>query len=267
MKRLLALLVLASPAAADELVLRNGAVFSGVVHEDGERVVVTMDYGTMTFRKAEVREIRRSDDPLKELETRVQKASTAADYVATALWARDRGLQGRATLLLERALALEPDQETARKALGYERHEGAWLRGDDLQVARGYVKHEGRWLKRETVEQILAQESAEAVDFERQLTARREAEIVREVELAKVELERERLEAERERERRMSWWWRQGWPAYPGVVLLPPAAPHPPRATAPVPPLRTTPPRTSHLFPDGLPPRITSVVPPVLSTR
>ena len=265
MKRLLALLLMASPAAADEVVLRNGAVFNGVVREDGDRVVIQMDYGTMTFRKAEVRDIRRGDDPLKELDARVQAASTSKDYFAAALWALDKNLHGRAAVLLEKVLSLEPDHEGARKRSGYESHEGAWLRGDELQVARGYVKHEGRWLKRETVEQILAQESAEAVDFERQLTARREAEIAREVELAKIELERERIAVERERERRMSWWWHNGWPANPGGVIVVTPAPCPPGTSKPLPPVRGIPPTTSHQFPDGLPPRISSVVPPVLS--
>ena len=61
-------LVLALPGAADEVTLRNGSVFSGVVREQGDRVVVQMDSGSMSFLRIDVREIVRSDDPLKEFE-------------------------------------------------------------------------------------------------------------------------------------------------------------------------------------------------------
>lgn len=222
MRRILLLLaLLAAPAAADEVVLRNGSRFSGRVVEQGDRVVVHMDYGAMTFRKIDVREVLRSDDPLKDLEQKVEAATTTPKLFETALWARDRGLPGKSNELLEKVLLLEPDHEGARKALGYERQEGSWLRGDDLRVARGFVKHEGKWLKRETVEQILAQQSAEAVDYERQRTLRQAAEMDREVELQKIALERERLEVERERDRRTSWWRTGTWFAGPSVVVLP----------------------------------------------
>ncbi len=222
MRRILVLLaLLAAPAAADEVVLRNGSRFSGRVLEQGDRVTVQMDYGTMTFRKLDVREVLRSDDPLKDLEQKVEAATTTQKLFEAALWARDRGLPGRSNELCEKVLLLEPDHEGARKAMGYERLEGGWLRGDDLMVARGFVKHEGKWLKRETVEQILAQQSVEAVDYERQKTLRRAAEMDREVELQKIALERERIEAERERDRRTSWWRNGAWLAGPSVVILP----------------------------------------------
>ncbi len=222
MRRFLPLLaLLVAPAAADEVVLRNGSRFSGRVLEEVDRVTVQMDYGTMTFRKIDVREVLRSDDPLKDLEQKVEAATTTQKIYEAALWARDHGLPGKSNELCEKVLLLEPDHEAARKALGYERHEGSWLRGDDLMVARGFVKHEGKWLKRETVERILAQESVEAVDYERQRTLRQAAEMDREVELQKIALERERLEVERERDRRTSWWRTGYWQAGPSVVILP----------------------------------------------
>ncbi|HEX7897548.1 MAG TPA: hypothetical protein VF950_07290 [Planctomycetota bacterium] len=261
MKVLLALLALAAPAVADEVVLRNGSVFSGIVREEGDRVTIRMDYGTMTFRKIDVREVRKSDDPLKELETKTLAASTPKDYFELALWARDRGLQGRADELLQKVIFLDPDHEGARKALGYERHEGQWLKGDELMVARGFIKHEGKWLRRETVEQLLAQEHAEAVEYDRQKTIRQAAEMNREVALQKIELERERIEAELEIARRTRWW-SSGtyYPAGPAYVL-------PPTAYAPghhpgYGPGRTLPPVPDRLYPGGTP----SVTPPFTTT-
>ena len=48
-------LLLASAVSADELVLKNGSAFSGIVREEGDRVIVEMDFGTMSFKKIDVR--------------------------------------------------------------------------------------------------------------------------------------------------------------------------------------------------------------------
>src|SRR5688572_23977397 len=104
MKVALAVLLLAAPAAADEVILRNGSSFSGIVREEGDRVTIQMDYGTMTFRKIDVREVRKSDDPLKELEVKALTVTTPKEHFELALWARDRGLQGRADELLQKVV-------------------------------------------------------------------------------------------------------------------------------------------------------------------
>jgi hypothetical protein len=256
MKSLLALLLLAAPLGADEVVLRNGSVFSGIVREEGDRITIRMDYGTMSFRKIDVRDVRKTDDPLKELEAKTQAASTAKEYFELALWARDRGLQGRSEDLLNKVIFLEPDHEGARKALGYDRHEGQWLKGDDMMVARGFVKHHGKWLKRETVEQLLAQENAEAVEYDRQKTIRLAAEMDREIQLQKIDVERERIEAERERDRRGAWWRTGYWQPGPSVIVLPSTCG--PSAHPGYGPGRTLPPVPDRLFPGGTP----SVTPP-----
>lgn len=258
MKSVLALLLLAAPALADEVVLRNGSVFSGVVLEQGDRVTIQMDYGSMTFRKIDVREVRKTDDPLKELDAKTEAASTAKEFFELSLWARERGLKGRSDDLLNRVVFLEPDHEGARRALGYERYEGAWMKGDDLMVARGFIKHQGKWLKRETVEQILAQENAEVIDYERQKTIRRVAENDREIELQKIGLERERIEADLEKARRTRWWQTGIWqPGYP-VIILPPGTCGP-SAHPGYGPGRPLPPVPDRLFPGGTP----SLTPPV----
>ena len=258
MKSVLALLLLAAPALADEVVLRNGSVFSGVVLEQGDRVTIQMDYGSMTFRKIDVREVRKTDDPLKELDAKTEAASTAKEFFELSLWARERGLKGRSDDLLNRVVFLEPDHEGARRALGYERYEGAWMKGDDLMVARGFIKHQGKWLKRETVEQILAQENAEVIDYERQKTIRRVAENDREIELQKIGLERERIEADLEKARRTRWWQTGIWQPGSPVIILPPGTCGP-SAHPGYGPGRPLPPVPDRLFPGGTP----SLTPPV----
>ena len=274
MKWILVPVLLALPAAADEVILRNGSVFSGVVREDGERVTIHMDYGTMSFRRIDVREIRRSEDPLKELDARMLKASTAQDFYELSLWARDKGLPGRADELLKKVLLLEPGHEAARRGLGYELHEGRWLKGDDLMTARGLVKHGGRWITREAQQQLLAQESAESIEVERQKTIRQAAEMNREIELQKIELERERIQMELEKARRERHGHvHVGWGPYPCCVRSPvlwpsfSLTPGPGQSSGAHPgpgPGRTLPPVPERLYPGGLP---SSTPPPPPSRR
>lgn len=194
-------LAAAVPVSADEVILKNGAVFSGAVREEGERVVIEVDFGTVTFKRVDVRTIRRSADPIKEFEERFKAAADVKGYYDLGVWSRDRGLATRAADLFKKVVSLDPDHAGARKALGYELHEGKWLSADEVMVARGFVRHNGRWLKRETVEKILEDEKQLRVEWERAQAAERLARMQREVELAKIAVERERIELEREREK------------------------------------------------------------------
>ena len=76
MRALLLSLAMVSAAAADEVVLKNGSAFQGVVREQGDKVVVEMDYGSMTFRKVDVRSIQRGEDVFTQFQ---EKARVATD--------------------------------------------------------------------------------------------------------------------------------------------------------------------------------------------
>jgi hypothetical protein len=216
MRTILLSLALASAALADEVVLQNGSAFSGVVREDGDRVVVEMDFGTMTFKKVDVRSITRNGEDL--LSQYQQKARTATDVksmMELAAWARDKGLSARATELYRKVIVLDPDQADARKALGYEKLDGLWLTGDDLMTARGYVKVGGRWMLKDSADRILEQEAAARIENDRLTQLRREGDQRHEQEMSKIAVERERLEVEKRKwEERDRWWWRYGGGAY-----------------------------------------------------
>lgn len=229
-KRVLAALAATLPwcltAAADEVVLRNGAAFSGIVREAGDKVVIEVDIGTMTFRKSEVRSITKSSDPLKEYEQKFQTVRDAKDFYELAVWAREKGLASKSNELFRKVLSLDAGHEGARRALGYEKVEGKWLDGDELMMAKGFLKHNGRWLPKDTVERIQEGEKQVSIETDRRATETRIAELQQAVEMAKVKLERERLERERlERERMESDFWRWGtWgsPYSRTVYTIPP---------------------------------------------
>jgi hypothetical protein len=218
-------------ASADEVVLHNGAVFSGRVREQGNRVVVEMDAGSMSFLRVDVKEVRKTGDPLREFEVRARLATGTADKVEAARWARENGLPHKATELLRKAVEQDPDQAEARRLLGFEKVGDRWLEGDDLQIARGLLKHQGRWLPRETVEALKAQEARMALEVERRQSEEKIAGMRREIEWARVALERERLERDLDRDRIWAVW--TLWPTRMPCPPKPPADPAVPKKKEP----------------------------------
>jgi len=197
---------LVAPAFADEVILNNGAAFTGLVREERDRIVVEVDFGTMTFKRSDIRSIRKSDDPIREYEQRLKAATDVKGYYDLSVWCRDKGLTSRATELLKKVIFLDPDHEEARKALGYEKVDGRWLEGEDLKIARGYVKHGGRWLKKDTAERFQEQDKLHQIESERLASAERIARLQADVERARIALQRERVELERERASYLPWW-------------------------------------------------------------
>ena len=201
-------LVLASTALADEVVLRNGSSFTGLVREEGDKVTVEVDFGTMTFRKVDVKSISRGNDPVNEYETKLKAATDVKSLLELATWAREKGLGTKSMDLYRKVLTLDTDQPDARKALGFEKFNGIWMSGDDLMMARGYVKVNGKWQTKETADLLLIQQEQAHLENDRNLLQKRLADQVHEQEMTKIALERERLEMERRDDR---WWWRNGW--------------------------------------------------------
>jgi len=188
---------LAASASADELVLRNGSTFVGAVREEGDRVTIEMDLGTMSFKKVDVKSITRGQDTVRDFDERCARASGSKELVDVALWGREKGLGRRADDLLQRVLKLDPDQPDARKALGFERFGGQWLKGDELQVARGFLKVDGKWLPKDAAQRQLDRQASARMDQDRIALEARIADQKHEEEMARLAQERERIEIER----------------------------------------------------------------------
>lgn len=268
---------LRSLASADEVVLRNGSTFVGAVREDGDRVTVEMDYGTVTFKKIDVRSISRGEDVVRTFEDRAAKANGPRELVDVALWGREKGLSRRAEDLLWRVIQLDPDQPDARKALGHEYVGGRWLHGDALQTARGLAKVQDQWVPAEVAERRLDRQAFDQQERDRIELAARVAAQRHEQEMLKLSLERERIELERKFEEQraieaermritMDWAMRTGtwghpqnppshWNRDPQPDCPPPAA-----VPAPRPPVTPSPRDFSPLPPT--PPTVLPITPP-----
>ncbi|MHC4606142.1 MAG: hypothetical protein ACYTAF_04325 [Planctomycetota bacterium] len=145
---LTAVLVLcAVPVTADEVILKDGGMVSGIIRsQTDDAVVVEVSAGTVTLKKADVKKISKGTSKLHEYYKLAKGASSAPGFVKVAQWAKENGLGRFFEPNMKKALDLDPNNETARRALGFTLHEGKWLTPDELRLARGYIRFEGKWM-------------------------------------------------------------------------------------------------------------------------
>jgi hypothetical protein len=68
------LCLLSFPTAADVLILRNGTVLTGtVLQEDGNGVLIKLDYGTFTYPKSNIKDVQRSPEGTNALQLEVSE--------------------------------------------------------------------------------------------------------------------------------------------------------------------------------------------------
>jgi hypothetical protein len=92
-------------------------------------------------------------------ENRPRGPLDVAGHLQLAAECAARGLRAQQVYHLEQVLKLDPNHEEARKALGYSRINGQWVRVDDWYRSLGYVRSEGGW--RLPQEVLLAKEEAQ----------------------------------------------------------------------------------------------------------
>jgi hypothetical protein len=63
-----------------------------------------------------------------------------------ALWCEENGLRAEALLEHRAVVVLDADHRASRRALGFERVNGRWVKGDEAMREKGFVEFEGRWI-------------------------------------------------------------------------------------------------------------------------
>lgn len=165
--RLSAILLLVWPASAlgDQLILKEGQRLEGRVIEDGERVVLQIDGGKISFPSQEVAEIHRNPEgPLASLELRRRNLAPTdiPKRLELARFALQVGLRAEAGALHREVLELDPNRAESRAALGYTKREGRWLNEEELKVADGLVRYGGRWLPKAEAQALEQEQQARA---------------------------------------------------------------------------------------------------------
>jgi hypothetical protein len=154
---ILALALGAGTARADVLTTTDGLALEGRVEKlpDGRYRVTTED-GRVELAARQVASVRRGIHPRADLRARARALDPhdALAFTKLALEAEGQGLADVARELYEHVLTLDPDQAAARRALGYERHEGAWVRADVARRRKGLVLYRGRWMLPAEVERV-----------------------------------------------------------------------------------------------------------------
>lgn len=81
-------------------------------------------------------------------------------------WCREKKMNKQRVPHLERIIALDPDHQQARIALGYFQTNGRWLRQEDRMKERGYVLYKGEWKLPQEIELLEQQNQAKANERE-----------------------------------------------------------------------------------------------------
>ena len=235
---LMALCLIAGSASADTVYLVNGGMLEGRVTVEDGRIVVEQPTGKVYLDSSKVDRIEKSRTDMDTYDERLaalkkKDAPAAEEYAQLGVFAGEHGMNTRGEAAYKKALAIDPENATARLALGYVKFQDRWMTADDANVARGLVKHNGAWVTPEAKADLMKAESD--ADAQR---ARADAEAAR--------AEQERLRLERvEKELRLIDAQRDQTPDYyrynAPVVVIPtgpgtpgqPAAPSPAPAAAP----------------------------------
>jgi hypothetical protein len=141
-------LLLASAASADEVVLNSGGKLVGKATRVGDDVVVATPHGETRVKFEAVKSITPGRtvwddyaDKLKALD-----AKDAAAQVALGDWCKDHELAVESQKHWKNAIEIDPDQADARKRLGFMRYDDKWLTIEDYYKARGFVKVGDEWI-------------------------------------------------------------------------------------------------------------------------
>ncbi len=147
MKRLAAVLLivaaLSASAGGDRVVLTDGRVFEGTVTEFDGKVLIEMDYGTISVSASEIESIERGPTPAEVLEARLDDIDrTDADALFDlAVWADNNGLNRRAEKILAEILDLDSDHSDAHMRLGHVKADGKWMELPvAIQLAQGKLE-------------------------------------------------------------------------------------------------------------------------------
>ncbi len=143
--------------AADEVVLKSGAVLRGEIVRSAEveRDVLTLklEEGTITLARNLVAQVKTDGPASAEYRRRAPSApDTVESQWALTEWCRDNNLADECKRHAQRVVELSPNHEEARTLLGYQREGERWVTRDDMLSSRGLVRYEGAFRTQQEIE-------------------------------------------------------------------------------------------------------------------
>ncbi|GEM_PF-4867355 len=151
------LFLIPASAPADEVSVRDGRKLLGRVTGETDTGVTVLTYkdGPIEVFAPDVAAVKKSrslydtyDEKKSEFE------DTPEGRYKLGQWCRDQGLLWQSREEWRRAVELDPEHAAARKSLGDEKRNGAWVTFEEIQKKKGLEPFEGRWLKPAEVAKI-----------------------------------------------------------------------------------------------------------------
>lgn len=153
------------PLFADDVYLKNGRSFEGVVAEVGEsQVRIQMPGGSLSLPLGAVARVEKSDSTfgaflqrkqdLLAAEAHAHGERRAADWLDLARWAKRGGFSQGAREAALTAADLDPQLAGLAPILVpfgyvYEARQGRWVSHDEAMRLQGFIQEGGQWLSRE----------------------------------------------------------------------------------------------------------------------
>lgn len=135
---------------ADVLYLKNGEKLEGRVTYNEKEMRYTIETGTGVVRLDEDQVLRhvRSKAPADVFEERFDKLPKGEiePLLELADWARERRLREQLRRTCREILELDPNDEMARRELGYVVFANTWVLERELRKKKGLVKSRGEWM-------------------------------------------------------------------------------------------------------------------------
>jgi len=147
MRTLVLLTILLAAVRADTVILKSGLELHGVVTDKGAKIELAYGGRTHLIDRAAIRSIQTGESLQETYAARAAALgdTDAAGWYRLGLWAREKKL-GRAREAFEQVVRIDPDHRAARRELGFERVDGAWLSGAEAMHKKGFVLAGGRWM-------------------------------------------------------------------------------------------------------------------------
>ena len=152
-----------APAVADDVFLKNGRTFEGVVADVGDaQVRIHLPGGVISLPRSAVERVDKVETNFSDYLQRKQQIQakevhgerSAADWIDLARWARRSGLNDGVREAALQAAAIEPRNPAVAALLhpfGYvfEERQDRWVSYDDAMRMAGMVQEDGRWVTRQ----------------------------------------------------------------------------------------------------------------------
>lgn len=157
---LLGLSLTGGVASADDVFLKNGRKFEGVIAETTDtQVRIRMQGGVVSLPKSQVLRVEEKDSDLsgylrRKEALRKSPDAGAGDWLELARWAKTQGLEQGAREAALVAAELDPRLEGVATLLrgykySFDEQLGRWISYEESMRKRGFVFTQGAWISRE----------------------------------------------------------------------------------------------------------------------